>query len=266
MIIKGRARRALPFWFVAVIKKELKIFSRTVRYYEAGDGPAIILVHGAGATGRLWHRQMGPLSQGFRVIAPDLPGFGGTDLFPEVRRVRDFAMFIAQFMDALGLQRASLVGSSMGGWASCWFALDFPDRLDKLVLISPAGLYSGDNPPMSVPEVVEELRRYYLAAPQLQEGIMIKPGDELNRAVETISGLDAAGGFVPDLTGRLGDIKSKTLTIWGSDDRVIPAAYLRGFKEGINGSSAELLNGAGHLCFVERAEEVNALILGFLSA
>ncbi len=231
-----------------------------VRYYEAGVGPALLLLHGAGGTARLWHRQLGPLSSRFRILAPDLPGFGGTGLPPDIRKVRDYAAFAAKFLRTLQISRATLAGSSMGGWAACWFALDYPLMTDRLILISPAGLYFEDEPPMPVSLLTEEIGRYYSSAAK-DDSVKSRPGDELKKAVDTINAIDKAGGFRPDLAGRLEDIQAETLIIWGTDDRVIPVSYAAAFKKAIARSELRLVDGAGHLPFVEKADEVNEVIL-----
>ena len=237
-------------------RRETKVGGHAVRYYESGRGPALLLVHGAGATGRIWHRQMGPLSASFRVIAPDLPGFGGTDLFPDITTVKGYGDFLARLLDALGIGRASVVASSFGGWAACWFASEYPEMLDRLVLVSPSGFYLEEAPLLTIPELIEELKRYYTYAQEEPE--------ELKRAVSTITYLSGAGAFKPDLAGRVRMIEAPTMIIWGREDRVVPPAYARLFKEGIRSSALKVMDGAGHLPYVERPVEFNDAVLEFM--
>jgi pimeloyl-ACP methyl ester carboxylesterase len=244
-------------------RKEFSLDGRTVRYYDDGAGPVVLLIHGAGATARLWHRQSSPLSRRFRVIAPDLPGFGGTERFPGIVSVRGFGRFIADLLDALGIARVSVVGSSMGGWAACWFAHDYPERVSRLVLIAPAGLYLSQDPPMRITEVIGELEKIYSGA-GFSSFVGIKPMDEMQRGVETIQDMYREGGFTPDLAGRLGELKTPTLIIWGKADNVIPVSYALVWGNEIPGSKLLVLDGAGHLPFVERPDEVNHILNGFL--
>jgi len=246
-------------------KKEVEIGGLAVRYYEDGDGPPLLLLHGAGGTARLWHRQAGPLSKSYRVVAPDLPGFGGTAAFPWIKSIRDYAGFIAKFMDALGIRRASVAGSSLGGWAACWFAVDYPGMLDRLVLISPAGLYFEEAPPMPLPLLIKEVERYYASADTGSDA-GLRPSADMERGLATIRTLESEGAFKPDLSGVLSEIKVKTLIIWGAEDKVIPASYADKFRRLIPGSEVRLVEGAGHMPFIERHEVVNELISSFLAS
>ncbi|MGA2191765.1 MAG: alpha/beta hydrolase [Nitrospirota bacterium] len=246
-------------------RKDIIVGGRTVRYYEAGEGPALVLLHGAGATGRLWHRQFGPLSENFWVIAPDLPGFGGSARFPDIRDVRGYEKFLSLFLDSLGIRRIFLAGSSMGGWVACWFAVDYPEKLRKLVLVSPAGVYHEEEPPMSVDRVIKELERYYSNIPSpLVQGF--DAVDELTKGVETILSIHSAGGFRTDVEERLSDIKATSLIIWGREDRVVPVSYAKVFHERIRGSKLLVLEGVGHLPYIERPEEFNSAVNDFLAS
>ena len=129
-----------------LIRYDTKINGHLVRYYESGAGKPLLLIHGAGATAKLWHRQSGPFANHFRVIAPDLPGFGGSARTPEIKSVRDYARFLSEFLSTVNAPRASVIGSSMGGWAALWLAVDFPRLVDKLVLVSPAGVHRAYGP------------------------------------------------------------------------------------------------------------------------
>ena len=222
-----------------------------------------MLVHGGGGTARLWHRQVGAFARRFRVLAPDLPGFGGTDDFPEIADVRGYGGFLRDFLAERGVQRAFVVGSSMGGWAACRLALDSPEMLGALVLVSPAGLFREERQPIPVSELLDELRRYYEKS-RLAPGFRAEQDEEMEKAVATILRMDGGGGFAPDIEERLGDIRARTMIIWGRDDRIIPAAYAEIFHGKIPGSKLVVMEGAGHLPFAEKPEEFGEIVMGFL--
>jgi pimeloyl-ACP methyl ester carboxylesterase len=117
---------------------------------------------------------------------------------------------------------------------------------------------------MPVSQVVDELERYYSGLLAAEGLVGLRPSDEMKKAIGTITSLDGLGGFTPDAAGALPKIKAGTLIIWGSEDRVVPVSYAEEFKNGISGSVLRVLAGAGHLPFVEKPEEVNALTISFL--
>ena len=221
-----------------LIRYDTKINGHLVRYYEGGEGKPLLLIHGAGATSKLWHRQSGPFAKHFRVIAPDLPGFGGSARTPEIKSVRDYARFLSEFLSTVNAPRASVIGSSMGGWAALWLAVDFPRLVDKLVLVSPAGVHRATDPSMPVDEVLRELENYYKSISGEVTGL--KPSEEMSKAIKTIKEIDEAGGFVPDIEQKLPEIKAPTLIIWGKDDRVIPSSYADIFAESDSGRAGKV--------------------------
>jgi len=238
-------------------RHDIQMDGATIRYYEAGDGPPVLLLHGAGATARLWKPQVAGLSPAFRVIAPDLPGFGGSDMLPYVRAVGDYSKFVHDFMDTLGITSAHVIGSSMGGWAAGWFAADFPERVRRLVLIAPAGLHFEEKPPMSLNDIIAGIRA---AVDALGEAA----GREFEPNARTLLRLQESGGFEPDLIAGLSAIKAPTLILWGEKDPVIPAEYAGAFMAGIDGSVVKLVKGAGHVPHTEAPGSVNAVIAQFL--
>lgn len=244
-----------------MIRKYSELSGRRVRYYEAGKGEVVVFLHGAGATGRLWRKQMGPLSELFRVLAPDLPGFGGTDTFQEIKDVKGYAGFLAAFLENTGISRVSLVGSSMGGWAACWFALVYPEKIDKLVLVSPAGVYLSEDPPMPVQRLLEEIKLLYGAAGSGQDK---GAAGELEKGLSTVKHLYEGGGMKPDLAGMLSMIKPETLVIWGDEDKVIPLSYSGIFGAGIKNAMVDIIKGAGHLPYADKPDIFNKTVSDFL--
>lgn len=112
------------------------------RYLHAGDAaaPALILVHGTGGSWETFCSNIGPLSQHFSVYAFDMLGAGFTDKPDRPYEIADYGKHLTDFMDALGVERASFIGCSLGAWVIARLALTAPERIDRLVLISAAGL------------------------------------------------------------------------------------------------------------------------------
>ena len=112
------------------------------RYRQAGgDGPPVILIHGLGASAEIWSANISALASRHRVFVPDLPGFGLT-VKPEWMDYGPgaYSRFVRDFMAALGIGRAALVGHSLGGGVALRVILDDPRRVDRLILVSSAGL------------------------------------------------------------------------------------------------------------------------------
>src|ERR1044072_2504063 len=133
----------ITFWLAAVARaqtpKEVLVFGQKIQYVEAGSGPTVILLHGLGGSWQAWHFNIGALAEKYHVVVPDQIGFGKSDKPLVNYRIRTYVDFLDQFCKQLKIERATLVGNSMGGWIAAHFAAAFPDRVDKLVLVDAAG-------------------------------------------------------------------------------------------------------------------------------
>jgi pimeloyl-ACP methyl ester carboxylesterase len=119
--------------------KEVLVFGQSMRYLEAGTGPTIILLHGLGGSTDNWMYTIGPLAQQFRVIVPDQIGFGRSARPVINYRIRTYVDFLEQFYKVLNIERATLVGNSMGGWIAAAFTVSFPEKVERLVLVDATG-------------------------------------------------------------------------------------------------------------------------------
>src|SRR6185436_10526339 len=123
----------------AQTSKEITVFGQKIHYVEAGSGPTVILLHGLGGSTQAWMFNIAPLAEKYHVVVPDQIGFGKSDKPLVNYRIRTYVDFLDQFCKQLKIERATLVGSSMGGWIGAMFTAAFPDRVDKLVLVDAAG-------------------------------------------------------------------------------------------------------------------------------
>src|SRR6185436_6016259 len=119
--------------------KEIAVFGQKIHYVEAGSGPNVILLHGLGGSTQAWQFNIGPLAEKYHVFVPDQIGFGKSDKPLVMYRIRTYVDFLDQFCKQLKIERATLIGNSMGGWIAAHFTAAFPDRVDKLVLVDAAG-------------------------------------------------------------------------------------------------------------------------------
>jgi pimeloyl-ACP methyl ester carboxylesterase len=131
---------------------DTSVFGQKICYYDLGAGPPLILIHGVGGDADEWAFCMKELSSSNRVIALDLLGFGRSDKPLICYTIDGFVEVLEGLLDRLAIKRTSLVGASLGGWVAAAFALRFPERIDRLILVDAAGLQS------EAPEMPIDLR------------------------------------------------------------------------------------------------------------
>ncbi len=260
------------------------------RYWVLGQGSPLLLIHGLGASCEHWRYNVRALSQGYRVYAFDLPGFGRSD-----KRIDDYSLdfageFVAAFLDSQGVDRASLVGNSLGGVVSLQFAVQYPHRLEKLVLVSSGGL--GRELPLSFRLLAIPILRGFMAwawgirpgtrftlrsivyEPQVIADEFVDEMAELARlpgAKEMLlsvarMGIDLRGQNMKPLEpllGRVPEIEAPTLIIWGAQDPIIPVAHAHIAHQMIKNSQLHILDRCGHVPQIEKPEEFNRLVLDF---
>jgi pimeloyl-ACP methyl ester carboxylesterase len=223
---------------------------------DAGDGPSVILLHGLAGSGRWWARNVPALARSFRVVALDLPGFGATH--------RDARFVLAQVpgqvlaaMDGLGIDRAHIVGHSMGGLVAGGLAADHPDRVDRLVLVD-AGFVSLD--PSVVGRVSGVVGAVRWTSPTIYPVVVrdaIRSGP-VRLARTTLQLLEA------DWSARLPRIAAPTLIIWGEHDTICRPRIGREMAARIPGARLVVIPGAAHSPMWERTAAFDREILDFL--
>ena len=246
----------------------------TLRYYDVGSGPTLVLLHGIGSDADEWAFCLGGLGASHRVIALELPGFGRSDK-PHIEfSVEFFVEMLDRFLRALRIDRASLVGSSLGGWIASAFALQFPQTVERLILVDAAGLFTDIS---GLPVDLRVSTRRHMR--EILEHVFY------NQALATDSLIDLAyqehlergDGYTIDnvlknLTGgrerldeRLGELKTPTLILWGEQDTMIPVATGHSFQRLILGSRLEIIAECGHLPALEKPGELVRHVLKFLA-
>jgi pimeloyl-ACP methyl ester carboxylesterase len=238
-------------------------------WLEAGAGPALVLVHGAGGAGALWAPQLEGLADVARVIAPDLPGHGPLAGRPRPS-VAAYAAWLVQFLDALGLDRVVLGGHSMGGAVAQTLALERPERLAGLVLVATGARLR------VFARILELLRDRPPEGRSLLRGLSYAPSTPAgrvavaDRVLRETAPLVTLGDFLAcdrfDVMARVGAIRAPTLVVAGADDQLTPPRYARFLAAAIPGAETVEVPGAGHFPQLEQPERVNAAIRAFLAA
>jgi 4,5:9,10-diseco-3-hydroxy-5,9,17-trioxoandrosta-1(10),2-diene-4-oate hydrolase len=260
-----------------------------VHYVQAGEGPVVLLLHGVGTSLVTWCRNIQPLADaGFTVIAPDLPGHGDSD---KPRRLRydpaAGAGLIGQFLTALNVDRASLVGNSAGGLVAALFSLEHPQKIDRLVLVAPGGMgrqVSGFLRLISLPFVGEVIYRPWLFRLMgLNRRLFYRPllfPSEVSTEMDRVRALPGSAraalssirssvdyrGFREEqlVLHRLPGLTVPLLTVWGENDRLIPVSQAESLRETVPQGMVRTIPQCGHWPQMEKADEFNVLVTRFL--
>lgn len=260
-------------------------------YLDLGQGPVLVLVHGDGETARDW-RWVAPglAAAGFRVVAPSLPGHGAT-AESQTYEMPDLAQWVGRFLDALGVDQATVGGNSIGALIPVHLALQQPSRVSRLVLIDSAGFGNGVNPVLGLETMP--------ALGELAVGTVFLPGGPQLRAMVRSQNLFAQplrvppewwldqlrfGGGKPMLTAslackraildaagqyhlvldRLPELTVPTLVMWGALDKVVPLVQGQNAAKLIPNCRLEVLPLSGHVPHVETPDAVLVPLLRFL--
>jgi pyruvate dehydrogenase E2 component (dihydrolipoamide acetyltransferase) len=249
----------------------------TLRYLRQGEGDeAVLLLHGFGGDLDNWLFTAPALAGERTVYSLDLPGHGGSAKDAGDGAVETLAGAVTEFMDAVGIERAHLVGHSLGGLVAATLALRSPERVRTLALVAPAGLGPEINQAYIDGFAGAETRRELKPALQLlfaAEGqvtrqlvddvLKYKRLDGVDAALRAIAGRAFADGVQQVLVAdRLGELDLPVLVVWGREDRIIPAAHAAFAPAS---ATVVVLEGAGHSPHMEAVAEVNAALESHLA-
>ena len=243
-------------------RRVVDVGGRETAVYEGGEGQPLVFMHGGGIVEGV--DCFVPLSTGFRFLAPQMPGFGGTALTPALRGIDDLVEHNARLLDALGVEQIVLVGHSLGGWAAASFAAAHPQRVARLVIAAAYGLDVPEHPIANARAMAPgELYRALTNDPAVFAGRLPDgpdPAFDEARALEARSlGSLVPGPFDPSLAAKLATLKMPLLIQWGDDDRIVPFEHLPAWRAALPGAGVEVYEGAGHLLYWERPEAVAAV-------
>ena len=244
-----------------------------LRFLKLGDGGGdpVLFLHGYGADLNNWLFNQPALAENHTTYALDLPGHGGSTKEVGDGDVGAMVAAVCDFLQAVGVPKAHLVGHSLGGAVSLDLALNHPDLVASVTALAPAGLG---------PEISMDYIDGFIAAsrgrklkgvlemlvhdPELVTSDMVedvlkyKRLDGVDAALNKVAGATFAGGQQAlRLNDRLGELEVPVQVVWGCEDRIVPAAHGKGLPAGIK---VTVLDHAGHLVHMEKAAEVNALV------
>ncbi|MBP1695688.1 MAG: putative Carboxylesterase [Deltaproteobacteria bacterium] len=277
-------------WSPSLSPQTIQFNGHTIFYTVKGEGKPLVLIHGYGAGIWVWEKQIDVLSQGYRVYALDLIGHGFSDRPKIPYTPETYIHCLKGFMDGVGIEKATLIGNSMGGGVAWAMAILFPERVDRLILIDcvpPDVLHQVKNESFRMLAAVKDIPflPYLVMAARNKSSIrqillecvsdtrLVTP-EAVNRQYQLskIKGTPrvlystfkhAKEAF--KLKDAFSLIRKPTLFIWGERDLVFPPPLGENLHRAIAGSKFRKIEKSGHIPMWETPEEVNRAILDFLS-
>ncbi|HEV3375215.1 MAG TPA: alpha/beta hydrolase [Candidatus Acidoferrum sp.] len=258
--------------------KTVAVFGQTIHYWDVGSGPVVVLVHGLGSRKEDWLPVVAPLSQKYRLLVPDQIGFGHSDKPLMDYRIQTYVDFLDEFLRDLKVEKASLVGESLGGWISALYAAEITGgahvvAVEKLVLVDAAGLNQEKPvPPVLNPSTLAGMRGlmeavFYDTSWLTEDALRKIFADKLSLhdgyTVRTILANPALAS--ERLDNRLAEIHVPTLVVWGKQDNLLPIASGERYAAGIPGARMISFDKCGHVPPIEKAEEFVSAVTAFLS-
>lgn len=264
---------------------EIATRGRTTRYVDYGDGPALLLIHGMAGSWQTWLANIPELGLEYRVIAVDLPGFGGSDSLPVGSRFEAYGEMLGELLDELGVQSVAVFGHSLGGLIALAFAAKMPRRVRCAVLVSGGGGELSRARLVAIQSVFH-LIRFVLALPVLRQLLrhprmgraLIRPAVHDPRAVPAalLSQMIPSGvtsGFLDGV--RLGGhglrtldparVVAPVLLAWGREDRILPLRTARQLHARLSQATLLVFDEVGHCAMFEKPDEFNSAAEEFLA-
>jgi pimeloyl-ACP methyl ester carboxylesterase len=237
---------------------------------QGGEGEPLLVLHSEfGAD--LWLPYHDLLASRFHVVAPDHLGFGRSERPEWLEEIDDLVFHYVDLLDALGLQRVSLIGTSFGGWVAAAFAVAHPERVDRLVLAAPAGIRVDgvERYDLFANPIEDTLRHLFHDQARVAQILPTQWGPEVivrgYRELTTLARLSWNPYFFdPRLQRRLPRLDRPALLVWGENDGVLPPRYGQEFASLLPNATLRLLPNCGHLVPLEQPEAFARLALEFL--
>jgi pimeloyl-ACP methyl ester carboxylesterase len=268
----------------AIAARDVTVLGFKLHYLEAGRGAPVVLLHGLGGDGSRWQPNIAPLAKDFHVFALDQIGFGQSDKPLANYHTGMLAEFLVDFLKAVGVPKASLVGNSMGASVALYTAVTYPDKVDRIVLADGGGFRDANAQPAA--PTAETLRRR-----QLQNSVTRQEtrdfftilfhdkslvtdkmvDDQLAlrlRSAFTISRIQESGerGIGSLTEAQVRAVRAPTLIVWGKYDELASPAGADRLEKTIPGAKKVIIDNCGHLPQLERAAEFNQIVRQFLQA
>ncbi len=274
---KQNHRQALINKMEGIIEqKEITCHEVNTSYLTSGSGPPVLLLHGAGAGSVTWYPSLGTIAKNFTVFAPDIVGYGESDKPDAPYDKHYFSEWLKSFLSVLALPKVSIVGLSQGGAIALQFVIDYPDLVEKLVLVNSGGL--GAKPSLGAmagmlwmnclpSQCASDFNEKYL--------LYNKNNRDPNHRDYSIEVLKSPSGKKAFTRGKgtavsaipqalLCRIKKPTLILWGEEDKLFLVKHGEAAAELIPNAKLVRLPQAGHLCLMDQPKVFNTILCDYL--
>ena len=254
--------------------KKIKVGDLDIHYLTGGQGDPLIVIHGGGNGARAWLKNVEALSENYTVYVPDLPGFGRSQPIDGDFYILELAEFVDEFSYNLGLESFHLMGHSLGGGIALHYALKFPHKIKKLVLVSSMCLGREIALWVRVLSIPAICRAIGKAALAVLRGVKWVVG-KLFATVEFVlplsitsihlgSNLTTLKEQTTVLLSRLSEIMVPTLVVWGAKDGILPVEQAYTAAELIPDCQVKVFEGCGHSVYREKIPEFSQTLTKFL--
>ncbi|MHC2991364.1 hypothetical protein OB13_07140 [Pontibacter sp. HJ8] len=263
----------------------MRLDGANLHYRDEGQGTPIVLLHGTAASLHTWDGWAAELSKSHRVLRLDLPGFGMTGRnATDTYTIDYYSGLLLHLLDSLGIEKAHIAGSSLGGQIAFDFAASHPGRVHKLILVSPTGITHANDKRISLPfrlaqtPVLKHSLRYITPRFLVEKSLKEVYGDDsrLHESTITLSHelllrdgnreafIARLNTMDQDNLHKLARIQAPTLILWGEADAWVPVRDATRFLQGIKGAQLKLYPGAGHIPMEELPQETAQDAVRFL--
>jgi pimeloyl-ACP methyl ester carboxylesterase len=256
--------------------KTIAVFGQAIHYFDMGSGPVVVLLHGLGSRKEDWLPVLEPMAQKYRLLVPDQIGFGKSDKPLLDYSIQTYVDFLNEFLRQLKVDKASLVGESLGGWIAGLYVAEMGGGahlipVEKLVLVDAAGLKQDKPIPDLNPSSLAAMRGLmeavfydtsWLNDDALRKIFTDKLATKDSYTVRSILSNPALA--TERLDERLGNIKVPTLVAWGKQDKLLPIGAGERYAAGIVGAKLVSFEKCGHVPAMEKTEEFLAAVTAFL--
>ncbi len=262
-------------------EKSIEVEKHTVVYLEGGGGEPVLLLHGFGADKDNWNLFSRYLTKRYRVIAPDLPGFGeSSKIWSDQYHIATQVERVHEFAEEIGLTKFHLVGNSMGGLIAGVYAATYPTEILTLCLLDPAGVIENEPSPFSLelekgnnPLIVESVSDYdklldftFAKRPNIPDALKSYLAEIAVQRKDFYKKVFIEARPGNQLEAVMARIRAETLIVWGEADRVLSVSSAQILRKGIEKSKVVILKDCGHMPMLEKPEETARYYLEFISS